>query len=54
MEFYDRTSGVLFESYVKCISATNSEEIQKKVSRSLLATETLFRMLSIQSEQVAC
>ena len=34
MEFYDRASGVLFESYVKCISATKSEEIQKKVSRS--------------------
>jgi len=34
MEFYDRASGVLFESYVKCTSATQSEEIQKKVSRS--------------------
>jgi hypothetical protein len=34
MEFYDRASGGLFESYVKCTSATKSEEIQKKVSMS--------------------
>jgi hypothetical protein len=34
MALYDRTSGVLLESYVKCTSATKSEEIQKKVSRS--------------------
>ena len=33
MEFYDRASVVLFESYVKCTSATKSEEIQKNVSR---------------------
>ena len=34
MEFYDKASGVLFESYVKCTSTTKSEEIQNKVSRS--------------------
>jgi len=34
MEFYDTALGVLLEFYVKCTSATKSEEIQKKVSRS--------------------